>query len=203
MKLVTTSDWIDKKMNQGSQHKIEEVNKSYTLAKAASYRVRNLYMVKVGDKKKYMYEIECKDSESYKLVAFFKWMLYIIRTEGDQLVHLYFDYDVPETFKVNRCGMSLVDCQQLSEDTFLLKLYGDKLFESSDEELEEIDESEITEDEKEQEVRVKDRVTGFCRSLIMVVERQNEIIDELLSVKRELDNLKAHATNMTPVKENK
>lgn len=201
MKLVATTDWIDRKMNQGSQHKIEEALKSYTIAKLADYRVKNLYMVRVANRKKYVYEIECTNPECERLVSFFNWMLYLIRREGTETVHLYFEYDIPASFKIDRCGMQLFDCQVVSADTFILKLYGDKLFKSSDdEEITEIDvedKNEITEEIEE------DEITQVCKSLLMIVERQNKIINELITLKEDLENVKSHANGMTPVVENK
>ena len=196
MKLIRVSHWIVDKMNKGSQHKIDEVNSSYAIAQSANYKLKNLYSVKLNNTSRYMYEVECQDPESYRLVAFFKWMIYIIRKndEVEYPVSLYFEYEVPSTFVVNKCGMSLVDCQQQTDDSFILKLYGEKMFGSSNDDKVE----EISIGEKENVESEETEMTYICRNLISVVERQKEIIDELLKMKQEIGALKCHAVEMTP-----
>ena len=75
-----------------------------------------------------------------------------------------------------------------------LKLYGEKMFGSSNDEKVE----EISIGEKENVEAEETEMTDICRNLISVVERQKEIIDELLKMKQEIGALKCHAVGMTP-----
>ena len=74
-------------------------------------------------------------------------------------------------------------------------IYGEKMFGTSNDDKVE----EISIGEKENVEAEETEMTYVCRNLISVVERQKEIIDELLKMKQEIGALKCHAVDMTPV----